>query len=109
MTKLYTELSKLVLALKEGEQSSPTEDEWILDRILTPGIVHEISEEEYYFWRGFLPAKWSIVGHYCIQEGGRPFRLFWNRAGPMEMRYFTRQLTWHETEQFCQFAGLGNP
>jgi hypothetical protein len=107
MTTLYAELSKFLAALKEGEQSLPTEDEWILDRILTPGLVHEISEDEYNFWRNFLPSRWMIVAHYCIQEGGRPFRLFWKRPHLTDMRYFTRQLTWDETETFSRFAGLG--
>jgi Protein of unknown function (DUF1419) len=103
-------LSQLIDQLKEGEVvSRPEAESWDahVERISVAGRIVEIAEDEFGYWLEVLPPHWMRCSQFCFAEGAEAFRFFWRDRHAK--RYLCRQLTWEETIQFCELAGLPIP
>lgn len=63
--------------------------------------VVETTADEYEFLLDVLPPRWMSGRYFAFAEGIAPFRLLWRHRG----RYFSRQLTLEETQNFCRLSG----
>ena len=93
--------------LRSGEiVPQPAGEIWsaMMNRITEFGRCAEIDEDTYDYFLDVLPPKWQGRG-FAFAEGNEPLRYFFR----LDERYFVRQLTWHETETFCQAAGIPFP
>lgn len=92
-----------------GPEIVPRSDgeEWhgLIARMSIPGRVCEIDEEAYEWFLECLPPKTMFRGGYAFAEGAEPIRLFWKH----QTHFFTRQLNWPETTEFCRLAGISLP
>lgn len=103
-------LSLFVDQLKEGEVvPRPEAESWDahVERISVAGHIVEITEDEFDYWLEVIPPHWMNGSHFCFAEGSEAFRFFFRDR--QTDRYLCRQLTWEETIQFCELAGLPIP
>ena len=70
-----------------------------------PGTVCEVDEETYFYYLEVLPPQFMQARVFCFAEGAEPYMLFWSR----ESHFYARQLTWEETKQLAQLAGIPLP
>ena len=85
----------------------PPDESWadMIERTTRSGVVCVIDEETYDYFLDVLPPKYQGHG-FGFAEGAEPLRLFWH-ATPDS--YFSRQLTWDETREFCRLANISLP
>lgn len=76
-------------------------------RISQPGVVHEVTEDTYDYYLEVLPPRWMGGLAFAFGEGADDLRLFWKQRTPIGRRFFCRQMTEAESEQFCTLAGIG--
>jgi hypothetical protein len=123
---MTTALRDYVRALLFHDNPSPlpTEETWtdMITRISTPGTAAIICEETYDYFLNVLPPKFQSRYLFAFAEGAEPLRLFWQPArltngasrllaahGLELCPCLCRQLTWHETRDFCRLAGIPLP
>jgi len=84
--------------------SQPKTESWnqMIERILVPGRINEISESIYEYFLEVLPPKWHQRSCFGFADGDEPLRLFWKQGN----RFHCRQLTSGESQQLCDFSGL---
>lgn len=102
------ELLAYLASLRSGEViPPPIIESWplMIARIRQPGCVNEIDDDVFEHFLGCLPPQWMGQGGFAFAEGAEPLSLFWQSAG----KHFVRQLTWHETYQFCRLASIPIP
>jgi hypothetical protein len=85
----------------------PADEQWarLIERISVPGKIAEIDEETYFYFLEVLPPKFMGSGLFAFAEGAEPLRLFRKSDG----QFYCRQLTWEETETFCNLAHMSFP
>lgn len=101
-------LKELVAQLQQAELiPRPDNEDWpaVITRISIAGQIAEIDEETFWYFLEVLPPKYQRGHLYAFAEGAEALRLFWRQAE----RYFCRQLTWDETQQFCRLAHIPLP
>ena len=101
-------LKELVTQLQQADIiPRPDHEEWpaVIARLSTEGRIAEIDEETYFYFLEVLPPKYQNGYLFAFAEGAEALRLFWRQT----QRYFCRQLTWDETQHFCQLAGIPLP
>ena len=75
----------------------------VMERTRVENTIHEINEETYWYFLEVLPPKWFNGNLFAFAEGQEPLRLHWRHR---DERYFCRQLTDEQTNQFCDAVGL---
>jgi hypothetical protein len=85
----------------------PDNEDWgaLINRISVPGTIAEVQEETYYYFLEVLPPQYQSGNLFAFAEGTEELRIFWRRQG----RFFCRQLTFAETQEFCRLAGIPLP
>ena len=103
-----TDLKYFLSCLSAAEHvPRPEGEEWkaTIERLSNPGRIADIDEETFFYFLEVLPPKYQSGHFFAFAEGAEELRLFWQADG----QYFCRQLTWVETGQFCQLAGISLP
>ena len=77
-----------------------------MNRTHIENTIHEINEETYWYFLEVLPPKWFNGNLFAFAEGQEPLRLHWHYGSRAENRYYCRQLTDEQTNQFCDAVGL---
>lgn len=105
---LATSLKELIHQLQQAEiVPRPEVEDWasLINRISTPSKIAEIHTETYWYFLEVLPPKYQRGNLFAFAEGAEALRLFWQKG----KRYFCRQLTLDETQEFCRIAGISFP
>lgn len=96
-------LRDLVLSCDRHTDLPETETwEEVMNRTRIENTIHEINEETYWYFLEVLPPKWFNGNVFAFAEGQEPLRLHWRKR----QQYFCRQLTWEQTDKFCEMVGL---
>ena len=74
----------------------------MLERTRSVARIAEVDEETYWYFLEVLPPRWIKGTFFCFAEGAEPLWLFWQQG----RRYFCRRLSWDETREFCDLAGI---
>lgn len=69
------------------------------------GLVFETNEETYDYFLDVLPPHYMSGHLFCFAQGFTPHTLFFRRV----KRFFVRQLTQEETEEFCRLGNIPLP
>lgn len=104
-TRNTTTLTGYVHALTAGEAVPiPDEGETHAEKLERIRLVRiaGVDEETYWHFLEVLPPRWMGGGCFCFAEGVEPLWLFWQQG----KRYFCRRLSWNETREFCDLAGI---
>jgi len=91
-------LQQFIAALTTGEpvdRNDPNSPPW-----WETGRIYETDKETYDEKLDMLPPRWMHGSAFAFGEGSGPFHLFWQHSG----RFFARELTHAQTEQFCRLA-----
>lgn len=107
MEKLHA-LRDFVAKLQQADTvPRPDNEEWaaLIPRISVSGRVAEIDEETYWYFLEVLPPKDQRGNFFAFAEGAEALQLFWRNGD----RYFCRQLTWDETQDYCRLARIPLP
>jgi len=70
-----------------------------------PGSVCEVTDEDYFSFLEMLPPHFIDGSSFSFADGAEPYTLFWRSRG----RYYAKRLTWAETENLAQLAGIPLP
>lgn len=101
-------LDDFVMKLQQAEiVLRPDNEEWaaLIPRIGVSGRIAEIDEETFLYFLEVLPPKHQRGGLFAFAEGAEALQLFWRNGD----RYFCRQLTWEETQEYCRLARIPLP
>ena len=98
-------LRNLIRLLTAPDPIAPTAGESVMRLPRETGIVVEINEETYDHFLDALPVHFMSGHLFCFAEGFAPHTLFFRRG----KRFFCRQLTTEETDEFCRLADIPLP
>ncbi len=101
-TESLTELIKLLTAPDPVPMNC---DMGVMRLPTQTGTVFETNEETYDYFLDALPVHFMSGHLFCFAEGFTPHTLFFRRG----KRYFVRQLTDAETDEFCRLADIPLP
>src|SRR5262249_7917018 len=102
-------LAVFVRSLKSDCKHSPSrpDEEWddLIGRISTPGQICDVEEGTYIWFLEATPPVFVHVGMFASFCTDRSLRFFWCHIDG----HAVRQLTFDETRQFCNLAGIRFP
>lgn len=104
----FPNLSAFLTALRSAPiVSRPQDEDWaaLMARTAQAGVACAIDEETYDYFLNVLPPKYMGRG-FAFAEGAEPLRWFWRSDVD---RFFSRQLSWDETKEFCRLARIFLP